>query len=98
MSFQWLQLRIQEERDRRQKETITLERLPSALKELHGVLNEGIATYTRAFGAESVNMSLLPSCIRITTPAVQAKVAIAPEVPGFRIERGEVSLEVRVGL
>src|ERR1700682_3962854 len=35
MSFQWLQMRIQEEKERRQREANILERLPRALEELH---------------------------------------------------------------
>jgi len=98
MSFQWLQMRIQEEKDRRKRESITFERLPSALEELHEVLKQGIAAYTDAFGSETVEMSLLASGIRIATPAVQVEVTIAPEIPGFRIVRGEHSAGVEVGL
>ena len=53
LSFQWLHMRIQEERDRRKRESITLERLPSALEELHEVLKQGIAAYAQAFGSVS---------------------------------------------
>ena len=98
MSFQWLHMRIQEEKDRRKREAITFERLPSALDELHTVLQSGIAAYTEAFGADSVQMALLPPRIRITTPAVKVEVVVAPEIPGFRIERGDHSLGVEVGL
>jgi hypothetical protein len=98
MSFQWLHMRIQEEKDRRKREAITFERLPSALAELHEVLKEGIAAYTDAFGSDVVEMSLLPPNIRIVTPGVQVLVTIAPEIPGFRIERGEHSEGVEVGL
>ena len=98
MSFQWLHMRIQEEKDRRKREAITFERLPSALEELHTVLQEGITAYTEAFGSDSVKLALLPSRIRVTTPAVQVDVVIAPEIPGFRIERGDTSLGVEVGL
>ena len=35
MSFQWLQMRITEEKDRRAREAQILERLPRALDELH---------------------------------------------------------------
>lgn len=98
MSFQWLHMRIQEEKDRRKRESITLERLPSALEELHVILRSGIAAYTEAFGAESVEMALRPPRIRITAPGAKVEVVIAPEIPGFRIERGDHSLAVEVGL
>lgn len=98
MSFQWLHMRIQEEKDRRKREAITFERLPSALEELHVILKSGVAAYTEAFGVESVEIALLLPRIRITTPAAGVDVVIAPEIPGFRIERGDHSVGVEVGL
>jgi len=107
MSFQWLHMRIQEERDRRQREALTLERLPQSLEELYGILKEGIAAYTGAFGADAAETALLGSRIKITTremrdgrwnPAGKVEVIIVPEIPGFRIERGEYSTAVEVGL
>jgi hypothetical protein len=97
MSFQWLHMRIQEEKDRRKREALTFERLPSALAELHEVLKEGITAYTDAFVSDVVEMSL-GSSIRIVTPGVQVEVKIAPDIPGFRIERGNHSEDVEVGL
>jgi hypothetical protein len=107
MSFQWLQLRIQEERDRQQREALTLGRLPQALEELHAILRDGLSAYTEAFGADSAEMILILSQIRITTREQQdgrwnasgkVEISIAPEIPGFRIERGEYSSAVEVGL
>ena len=87
-----------EEKDRRAKEAITFERLPSALEELHVVLKEGISAYTEAFRGESLEMALMSSRIRIKTPAAQVEVIIAPDIPGFRIERDDGALAVEVGL
>jgi len=107
MSFQWLQLRIQEEKDRRQREMLTLERLPVALEELHGILKDGVRAYTEAFGEGTVEIVLLPSRIKITTrdpedvrsqPIAKVEVTIAGELPGFRIERDENSVDVEVGI
>jgi hypothetical protein len=98
MSFQWLHMRIQEEKDRRKREAISYERLPLALEELHEVLKQGIAAYMDAFGSDVVEMSLLASGIRIVTPSVQVDVAVEQEIPGFRIVRGDQSLAVEVGL
>ena len=99
MSFEWLRMRIQEEKDRRHREAMTLERLPQALEDLHDTLKGGIDDYRQAFGAESVEMALLPSRIRIRSgPTAKVEVMVAGELPGFRIERGEQSIPVEVGL
>jgi hypothetical protein len=107
MSFQWLHMRIQEEKDRRQREELTLARLPEALEELHGVLKVGVQAYMEAFGPESVDCALLPKRIKIAVleqrdqrwqPAAKVEVSIVPEIPGFRIDRGEYSAAVEVGL
>ena len=107
MSFQWLQMRIQEETDRREREKLTLERLPPALEELHEILKEAVKSYTDVFGTESVDVALLPSRSKITAreqrdgkwqPAAKVEVIISEELPGFRIERGEYSVGIEVGL
>ncbi len=107
MAFQWLEMRIQEEKDRREREAKNLERLPSALKELHDYLADCIRSYTENFGTNSADIAMLPNRIRVTVreerdgkwqPVSKVEVACAPEVPGFRVERGEYSLAVEVGL
>jgi hypothetical protein len=107
MSFQWLHMRIQEEVDRRKREALTLERLPLALEELYGILRQGIAAYREVFGEETVESELLPSRIKITTkqqgpggstPLAQVEVVIAPELPGFLVQRNGTSLAIEVGL
>jgi hypothetical protein len=107
MSFQWLQQRIQEEKDRRLRESLTLERLPSALEELHGTLKDCIESYQAEFEGETIDSVLLPAQIEATvrdsrnTPddrTRKVKVAIAPEIPGFRIDHANYSVTVEVGL
>jgi hypothetical protein len=107
MSFQWLHLRIQEEKDRRERETLTLERLPVALEELHGILKQGVNAYVEAFGADTVDIVLLPSRIKVTArdphdqraqPIAKVELIIAPEIPGFRLERGDRSVDIEVGI
>ena len=107
MSFQWLHLRISEEKERRQREALTLERLPAALDELYTILKQAANAYAEAFGAESLQSVMLPKRIKITAmeerdgrwqTASKVEVAIVPDIPGFRIERGEYSLAVEVGL
>lgn len=107
MSFQWLHLRIQEEKDRRERETLTLERLPVALEELHGILKEGVNSYLAAFGPDTVDIVLLPSRLKVTArdprdtrsaPIAKVELIIAPEIPGFRLERGDKSVDIEVGI
>ena len=108
MSFQWLQMRIQEERDRRQREAQILERLPGALQEVHDDLSECIQSYVNAFGEESAVIELSGSAVQISIRykenggwAVRSKVEISikADLPGFHIHRGEVEpLSIQVGI
>ena len=106
MSFQWLQMRIEEEAERRQREAQILARLPVTLAELHGDLAGCIENYTRAFGSEAATIELLPETIRVTVheqrdgkwPEVsRVEVFVAPTVPGFQIDRGDLSMAIEVG-
>ena len=88
MSFQWLEMRVQEERERRQREAQTLERLPAALEEMYRDLTGCIASFTGAFGADSAE-------IELSGP----KITIVPALPGFRIDRGQGEpLNILVGV
>lgn len=107
MAFQWLQMRVQEEKDRRHRESIALERLPMALEELHGSLLSCISDYTEAFGSEAAEIVLLPNRIKVTSqeqrdgkwrPAAKVEVVAAPDMPGFRIERADYSAAIEVGV
>jgi hypothetical protein len=107
MSFEWLQLRIQEEKDRRQREAEILVRLPRTLQELHGALTDCIKSYTAVFGAEAADIVLLPAKIVVTVreqrgagwhETSKVEVSLIPSIPGYRIEHGEVSLVLEVGL
>jgi hypothetical protein len=99
MSFEWLHQRIQEEKDRRHREKMTLERLPQALEDLHAVLCDGLVSYREAFDGEKVEMVLLSGRIRLSSgPTAKVEVVMAGDVPGFRIERGDLKQTVEVGL
>jgi hypothetical protein len=107
MSFQWLQLRIQEEQERRQREAEILARLPRALEEAHRHLAGCIEAYAEAFGPESADIHLHASKIRIAIREEQdgkwqqrAKIemSIIASLTGFRIERGGEPLTIEVGL
>src|ERR1044071_2388024 len=99
MSFQWLEMRIQEEKDRRHREAQILERLPRILEDLHRTLAVCVKEYGRAFGSETADIVLLPTKIRVTVreprdgkwlQTSKVDVTTVPAVPGFQIDRGEV--------
>ena len=107
MTFQWLQMRVQEEKDRRQRESSAMERLPMALQELHTYLVSCVEEYTKAFGPESAEITLLPNRIKVSSreqregrwhQAAKVEAIAVAEIPGFRIERGEYSMAVEVGV
>jgi hypothetical protein len=107
MSFQWFQMRVQEEQERREREAQILTRLPRALEEVHRHLAECIEAYVAAFGPESADIHLQASKIRIAVREEQdgkwqqcAKVemSMVPSLPGFRIECGGEPLMIEVGL
>lgn len=107
MSFHWLQMRITEEKERRQREAQILERLPRALEDVHRVLAGCVESYMKAFGPEAAEIHLQASKVRITVreqregkwqPAAKIEVAIVPSVPGFQIDRGGEPFIVEVGM
>jgi hypothetical protein len=107
MAFQWLQMRIQEERERRELHAKHLERLPSALKEIHDHLAQCVESYTENFGADSADIVLLPDRIQVTVREERGgkwqrlskvEVITVPDLPGFRVERGEFCMMVEFGL
>jgi hypothetical protein len=107
MSFQWLQSRVQEEQERREREAEILVRLPRALEEAYRHLAACIETYVGAFGPESADIHLQASKIRITIreelegkwqQRAKVEMSIVPSLPGFRIERGGEPLTIEVGL
>jgi len=107
MSFQWLQMRIQEEKDRRQRESEILACLPRTLEDLHRDLAACVGNYTHAFGAEAADIALLPPKIRVIVreqrdgawqQSSQVEVTTVPAIPGFQIDRGDVSNVIEVGL
>jgi len=107
MAFQWLQMRIQEERERRDKRAKHLARLPGALDELYTQLAECVEAYTETFGASAADIVMLPNRVRITSreqvdgswkPAAKVEVSTIPELPGFLIEREDWKMPIEVGL
>jgi hypothetical protein len=106
MSFQWLEMRITEETDRRRREEYVLERLPSALEELYHQLHSCIEDYIAVFGRDSAEIHLEAGMVRVTVQERQlgkwveiARVEINCDVtvPGFRIDRPNGQMVIEVG-
>jgi len=108
MNFEWLTMRIQEEKDRRHKVEKTLARLPDALDEVFREIDDCMKLYTGAFGPEAARMELLESKLRISIREQKdgkwqecgaVDVSAVPALPGLRIERADHEpVEVVIGL
>ena len=106
MTLQWLDMRINEERERRKREAQVLERLPRALDDMHKLLGQCVADYQEAFGSESAEISGHLSRIRITVrdkregkwePVAKIDIAIDNKLPGFQVDRAGKPLTIEVG-
>ena len=107
MNLQWLQMRIGEEQERRQREDNIRNRLPSALEELHEGLTECLRAYTEVFGPRSASIHFVTGRLRIEVRdevegrwVTRSEIIIINDVkiPGFRIERSGEPYLVEVGV
>ncbi len=107
MSFQWLQMRISEERDRRTREQRILERLPDALLELYETIRSCLETYNDAFGPQASETELLSGMVRVVTReerdgrwqlAGKVEVRVISQLPGFQVDRGGDPSLIEIGL
>ena len=107
MTFQWLNMRISEEQDRRRREAQIRERLPRALDELHGALAECIRCYTEAFGTEAAELQLDRGGISVVVreeldgqwqESARVEIKVVDSVPGFQMECGGNSQAIEVGI
>ena len=100
MPFTWLSMRISEEQDRRQREAETLARLGPALDEMQRILASCLEEYNAAFGAGAAVLRREGPVLRarVQEPPGEVRITTVPEMPGFQVERGEVSLAIEIGL
>jgi hypothetical protein len=107
MSFQWLQMRITEELERREREAKVLDKLPQALDELRRSLSTCLEAYTAAFGADTAALTKrgyrLRVAVRESTPTGwqecgSVEVDAVPEMPGLEIRSAASTLTVEVGM
>lgn len=107
MSFQWIQMRISEELDRRLREETVRKRMPTALEELHESLAECLRTYTEAFGPRSASIHFVSGRMRIEAReelegrwVTQSEITISNDLklPGFRVDRAGEPYLIEVGM
>jgi hypothetical protein len=106
MSFQWLDMRITEEKERRERDAVVQERLPRALGELYAELEQCVEVYRLAFGADSAEIRRNGAGIQVTVrdqrtgqwqECAHVQIQTVPTLPGFRIENGKEPEHLEVG-
>ena len=98
-SFQWLQMRITEEKERREREAYILERLPRALDELQTNLADCVNSYTAEFGRASATLTKSGLTLRVVVrDSAPVEIEAKAEMPGFAIRGPGVNLEMEVGM
>jgi len=107
MTFQWLQMRITEENERRLKEAQTLERLPRVMDEVHEAIVDCADEYAAAFGKEAIELKYFLHKLRLTVneqkegkweKAAKVEVNTVTKPPGIRVDRDGDVFEIEVGL
>jgi hypothetical protein len=106
MSFQWLDMRIAEEKERRERDAMVQERLPRALGELRENLRACVDAYRGAFGNEAAEIAPEEDGVRVTVrhqragrweDSARVRVKVVPELPGFSVESGGEPVSIEVG-
>jgi hypothetical protein len=98
MSFQWLTMRIGEERDRRAREAQILGVLPGALDELQAELSRCVDAFNGEFGAGAAKIERTALGLTISGDGPSVEVVADTELPGFQVQREGSRLSVQVGV
>ena len=98
MSSQWLKMRIGEEKDRRERETNILNRLPGAIEELRAELAGCVDEYNAAFGAGGAAIESDGEGFQITANAARVSVCLDELLPGFVVEQSSERQAIEVGI
>ena len=100
-------MRISEENERRQKEALTLDRLPRIMDEVNSAISECTEAYRQAFGKESVDLSYFLHKIRLTVreqkegkweKAARVEVSTLTKPPSLHIDRNGDVIDIEVGV
>ena len=97
MSFQWLTMRIGEEKDRRAREAQILGVLPGAVDDLQQNLTACLDTFAAAFGNEA-RIERSGDGLRITSSSATADILADRELPGFQIRHSDSTLAIQIGV
>lgn len=98
MSFQWLQLRIGEEKERRDREAQVLARLPRAIDEIEQNLAECIQDFGGELGGDTARVTRDGLNLQAYGDGGTVEVAAVLELPGIEIRRGGAARQVKVGV
>ncbi len=107
MTFPWLEMRINEERDRREREAEIMARLPRAVEEIFAVINDCVKLYCENFGAEAGKATLQNGSIHVTVREEKAghwttrgsiEITMLPELPGIEVNRGGDRTQIQIGI
>jgi hypothetical protein len=107
MPFQWLQMRITEENDRREREAIILERLPRVMDEVHAALAECAQDYAKAFGKDAIEINYFMHKARIVVreqkegkweKLAKVEVNTVNKPPSLHVDRDGEALDIGVGM
>lgn len=107
MPFQWLEMRISEETDRRRKEADTLERLPRVMDEVHRHIADCAQAYADAFGKECIELSYFLRKLRITLRELKEgkweksgkiEVTAVTKPPSLHVDCNGDVLDIEVGI
>ena len=107
MTFQWLEMRITEENDRRLLEAQILERLPRVMDEVHQAIADCVEAYAAAFGKESIELNYFLHKVRVTIreqkdgkweKSANVEVNTLTKPPSLHIDRNGEALEIEIGL
>jgi hypothetical protein len=98
MSFQWLHMRIGEEKDRRDREAEVLARLPRAFDEMEASLTGCVEAFAAEFGGDSVK--LRRDGLKLSANGDGGAVEVNPllELPGIEIRRNGSAREIKIGM
>jgi hypothetical protein len=107
MTFPWLEMRINEERDRREREAEIMARLPRAVEEIFAIVEDCVKLYCEHFGEEAARATLQNGTIHVTVRAESAgrwtergaiEITMMPELPGIEVNRDGERTQIQIGI
>lgn len=97
MSFQWLQMRIGEEKERRDREAQVLARLPRAIDELERSLAACVDAFCSSFG-DGARLTRDGLAMNVTAEGGAVDIGPVLELPGIEIRHNGGARQIQVGM